>query len=122
LSFSVPTPEAERLFLASFTATREQYQESLEALKGEHLHLVNTIFDTGKPARRGEYAMADETYDELLGRLAEHKFATASEALRSNLLAYYGAVDSLPASTKVERKRAATIRQQLAMLAEATAR
>jgi len=116
LSFSVPSPEAERLFLASFTTTREQFRESLDALKAGRLHLVNTIFDTGKPAKRGEYAMADDTYDELLGKLADHGFATVPEGLRSNLVAYYGAVDSLPTATDVERKRVATIRRQLAML------
>ena len=32
LKFSVPTPEAERLFLESFTSTREHFKQSLDAL------------------------------------------------------------------------------------------
>ena len=114
LRFSVPTPEAECLFLASFTATRERFRQSLDAVSAGRLRLVNTNFDTGRPTARGEYAMADETYDELLGRLADHAFATASEPLRANLLAYYGDADSLHAGTAGERS--ATIRQQLAAL------
>jgi hypothetical protein len=90
LSFTVPTKEAEKLFLDSFTSTREHYKQSLDALSAGRLQLVNTDFDTGQPARRGEYSLADETYDELLGKLSHHEFADVSASLRSILLAYYG--------------------------------
>jgi hypothetical protein len=96
LKFSVPTPEAERLFLESFTSTREHFKQSLEALKAGRLNLANTDFDTGQASKRGEYSMADETYDELLGKLADHKFSGVSGSLRSNLADYYGDVNGLP--------------------------
>jgi hypothetical protein len=105
-NFSVPTPEAERLFLASFVSTREHFKESLDALKEVRLNLANTDFDTGKPTKRGEYSMADETYDDLLGKLAQRKFAGVTASLRANLAAFYGDVDGLPP----------TIREQLAQL------
>jgi hypothetical protein len=113
LSFSVPTPEAERLFLESFTIAKERYRQSLAASSAGRLNLVNTDFDTGQLTRRGEYSLADDTYDELLGKLADRAFADVSEDLRSNLVAYYGDLDSLP---DAERKRSARIRQQLARL------
>jgi zinc dependent phospholipase C len=116
LKFSVPTAEAERVFLDSFTSTREHFKQSLDALNAGRLNLANTDFDTGKPTRRGEYSMADETYDELLGKLADHKFSGVSESLRSNLVAYYGDVDSGHAVTDAQRKGLATIREQLALL------
>ena len=100
LTFSVPTPEAERLFLDSFTNTRQRFKQSLDALKAERLTLANTDFDTGKETTRGEYSMADETYDELLGKLADHKFAGVSDSLRSNLADYYGDVNALPAKIR----------------------
>jgi hypothetical protein len=56
LSFSVPTPEAERLFLESFTSTREHFRQTPDALSVAHLHLVNTDFDTGQRTKRGEYS------------------------------------------------------------------
>jgi Zinc dependent phospholipase C len=90
LSFSVPSREAERLFLESFVTSRERFRESLDALRAGRLHLPNTDFDTGQPTARGEYALADATYDELLDKLATRKFANASAALSANLLAYYG--------------------------------
>jgi hypothetical protein len=116
LSFSVPTPEAERLFLDSFTIAKERYRQSLAASSAGRLNLVNTDFDTGQPTRRGEYSLADDTYDELLGKLVGRAFANVSEDLRSNLVAYYGNLDSLPTGTDAERKRSARIRQQLARL------
>lgn len=119
LSFSVPTPEAERLFLASFTTTRERFRQSLDAVSAGRLHLVNTDFDTGRPAARGEYALADDTYDELLAKLADHGFANVSESLRASLVAYYGDVGLLPAGTDAERTRSATLRRQLALLGAA---
>jgi hypothetical protein len=101
LSFDVPTPEAEHLFLESFKATRERYAEALTALKGRRLNLANTDFDTGKPTARGEYSLADETYAELLNKHAEHKFARMPKALGANLVTYYGSQDPQVASLKV---------------------
>ena len=97
LSFTVPTKEAERLFLESFTSTRERFKQSLEALSAGRLHLVNTDFDTGQPSKRGEYSLADETYDELLGKLDHHEFADVSPELRATLLAYYRDATPTPA-------------------------
>jgi Zinc dependent phospholipase C len=116
LSFSVPTPEAERLFLESFTTTRQHFKQSLDAVSAARLDLLNTDFDTGQPTTRGEYALADETYDELLGKLADRAFASVSETLRSNLVAYYRDVGALSTGTDAERKRLSKVRQQLAVL------
>lgn len=104
LSFSVPTPEAERLFLESFTATREHFRESLNASQADRWHLPNTDFDTGKATVRGEYSLADVTYDELLDKLARHAFADLPPALAANIVAYYGATDLPP---RIEVKLAA---------------
>lgn len=116
LSFSVPTPAAERLFLDSFTVTRQRFRQSLDSLAAGNLRLANTDFDTGKPTKRGEYALADATHDELLEKLAEQTFVGASDALRSNLAAYYGNPDSLPTGTEADRRHSALIRERLLLL------
>jgi hypothetical protein len=116
LSFSVPTPETERLFLDSFAVSKERFRQSLAQVSAASLSLINTDFDTGQPTRRGEYSLADDTYDELLGKLADRACASLSGDLRSDLVAYYGDLDSLPTGTDAQRKRAARIRQQLARL------
>ena len=116
LGFSVPTAEAERLFLASFTETRERFRESLEATRAGRLRLPNTDFDTGRPTTRGEYSLADSTYDELLDKLERRGFATVAMPLAANLIAYYGDAKPLPGTAPDEEKRSARIRLQLASL------
>ena len=65
LSFKVPTPAAEKLFLDSLARTRERYRSELEALRAGRLALANIDLDTGKPSVRGEYALADATMTDL---------------------------------------------------------
>jgi hypothetical protein len=65
LSFKVPTPEAEKLFLDSLTRTRERYRSELEALRTGHLVLKNIDLDTGKLSVPGEYPLADATTRDL---------------------------------------------------------
>jgi hypothetical protein len=71
LSFKVPPPEAERLFLDSLTRTRARYAAALESLRAGRLNLPDINFDTGKPVVPGQYPLADETLAELKKRLLE---------------------------------------------------
>jgi len=120
LQFKAPTPEAEALFLQSVKDTRGRYRVALEAIGAGRLDLVNTDFDTGKPSARGEYSLADDTYAELLHRLADRKFAGVPDPLRRNVAAFYAAPPRRPADGKAEsgkeRKRSERIRQELAGL------
>jgi Zinc dependent phospholipase C len=96
-SFKPPTPEAEKLFLQSFVDARERYRQSIEALAAGRLNLPNTNFDVGRPTARGEYSLADDTYDELVKKLEKRKFAGASTELRTTIKRYYAPV---PAQNK----------------------
>ena len=116
LSFSVPTPEAERLFLESFTMTRERFRKSLDELRAGRLSLPNTDFDTGQPTARGEYPLADATYDELLDRLADGEFTGVQPALSANIIAYYGDAGPLPGAMPDQQKRSTKTRSQVASL------
>src|ERR1035437_5969313 len=121
LSFKSPTPEAEKLFLDSFQQTRDRFRQSLDSLKAGHLTLPNTDFDTGKPTRRGEYGLADDTYDELLDKLAGRAFADVPDTLRANMIRYYEAPARTPPRTRKERKRAErTGRETTALSAAST--
>jgi len=88
LAFKPPTPEAEKLFIASFNRTLDRYRQLLEEVRADRLTLPNENFDTGQPAREGEYKLADQAYLKLLEKLADTKLPV-SEPLRANILAYY---------------------------------
>src|SRR5262249_54131480 len=103
LSFQTPTPEAERLFADSFKDTRVRFRAALDPVARGRLALQNTDFDTGKGSRQGEYALADDTYAELLHRLADKDFKPASAALRRNIVAFYSASPERTASPKARR-------------------
>lgn len=93
LAFQAPTPEAETLFLESFNRTKERFSRELGAMRAGRLNLANTNLDVGVPTARGEYQLADETYAELLDKLAERKFSDVSDALRADLRRHFGAKD-----------------------------
>jgi len=115
LKFEAPTPAAEALFLESLNDTRGRYRAGLDAVGAGRLDLANTDYDTGKPSAHGEYALADDTYAELLHRHADRKFAGVTDPLRRNINAFYAAAPNRAASRK-ERKRLGRIREELAAL------
>jgi len=115
LSFRTPTPEAERLFAESFKDTRARFRAALADVERGRLDLRNTDFDTGRPSRHGEYSLADETYADLLHRLADRHFASVTPPLRRNIVAFYGADPDRTVSRKV-RRHVEEIRKDLAEL------
>jgi len=108
LAFRVPTPEAEKLFVASFNDTMARYLVLLGEVRDKRLKLENQNFDTGRPTKKGEYKKADETYDKLLEHFADAP-GNISVELRTNILAFYG--ESAPASEKA-RGVLETLRKQ----------
>jgi hypothetical protein len=102
LAFKPPTPEAERLFIESFNATLARYRALLAQARTGKFDLPNTDFDTGRPARAGEYKLADETYAELLEKLAKHHFENVTPELRRDILAFYSDL-SAPIATKRDK-------------------
>ncbi|MEO8099249.1 MAG: zinc dependent phospholipase C family protein [Acidobacteriota bacterium] len=89
LAFRAPTPEVEKLFMASFNTTVDRYRGLLADLDAKRLKLQNDNFDLGEPTVAGKYPGADLAYDKLLGKLEGHKFEGVSQELRANMLDYY---------------------------------
>ncbi len=89
LAFKVPTPDAEKLFLASFDDARGRYQSLLVQVGQDRISIQNENFDIGQPTRRGIYRLADETYDKLLAQLRETPNPVSPE-LRADILRFYG--------------------------------
>jgi hypothetical protein len=97
LAFEPLTPETERLFLDSVEAARARYRTALQGVRGNGtLQLANTDFDTGEAPVRGRNALADETFADLLHKLAGRQFAGVSPELRRHLNQHFAA-GALPA-------------------------
>jgi hypothetical protein len=114
LAFQPLTPEAERLFLESVTAARTRYRTALQALRERRLSLPNTDFETGRLPARGDNRLADETYADLLHKLARRNFVDVSPQLRRQLNDFFSG--SAARHTGFSRKEDARIRRELTVL------
>ncbi len=66
LSFKVPTPQAESLFMKSFDAALDNYRTLLKAAANKSLTLPEMNFDTGQPEQPGTYRLADQARAQLM--------------------------------------------------------
>lgn len=89
LAFEPLTAEAARMFVASFEAAGERYRTALRAARAGRFGLPDSDLDTGKPTARGVNSLADETYDDLLARHADHKFCGISPQLRVHISTHF---------------------------------
>ncbi len=89
LKIRMPTPEVEKMFMASFNATIERCKVLLANVDAGQSELPNENFDLGDPPQAGKYKGADEAFAKLVGKLAEKQFAGMSPELRQNILAFY---------------------------------
>jgi hypothetical protein len=121
LGFSVPTAEAERLFLESFVRARERFGQSLAALGEGRLQLPNTDLDTGRPTAKGDYELADATYDQLLDALDGRGFASAPPMLSANIVAFYAGPVPPTTPSPEGRTHATKVQSQVALLEAACA-
>ncbi len=115
LQFKTPTPEAQRMFRASFNSTLDKYRGLIADLRTGHLDLPNDNFDVGEATGPGQYAMNDDAHAKLLDKLAGQKFAGMSPELRGELLHFYSEPDA-PYATKRDPKSWAALQSELAKL------
>ncbi len=91
LRFTPPTPQTEAMFLQSFRDAGTLLRAAVEDIDAGRLDLPNTNFDTGRSTPHyGDYALADETYAELLHGMARRNFAAVPPALAQDVLDFYG--------------------------------
>ena len=88
LAFTMPTPEVEKTFMASFNSCMDQYRSSLTEVE-VGTHLPNDNIDVGTLTKLGEYHLADAATDRLLDSLAKKQFSGTSAELGRAILAHY---------------------------------
>ena len=118
LTFRTPTPETERMFEASFNTTLDRYRSLLTDLGTDRVALPNDNFDVGTRTAAGEYRLNDDTYAELLHRLAEQNFSGLTPELRAEIERFYADPVS-PNATKRNPRRWSRVQRELAQLKSA---
>jgi hypothetical protein len=103
LQLRAPTPEAQKLFEASFNATVDNYRHLLGDAGAGTLNLPNKNFDTGSITAPGQYKLTDKAQAKLLDDLAKEKFASVPPQMRAELLEYLGHADA-PYAMKKNKK------------------
>jgi Zinc dependent phospholipase C len=119
LQFKTPTPEAQKMFQASFNSSLDQYRKLIVELRSGQLDLPNDNFDVGEATGPGVYALNDDAHAKLLDKLANQKFAGVSPELRDELIHFYSE-PSAAYSTKRDAKAWAAVQSELAQLKSAT--
>ena len=118
LKVRTPTPEVEKLFMASFNATVDRYRALLASVDAGQLELPNENLDVGGPNVAGKYKGTDEAYARLLGKLADDQFAGMPPELRRNVLTYFKDLKPQVSakSTKKEKAESAKLLEHLGQL------
>jgi len=99
IAFELPTTQTEDLYLKSINATIDKYRILLAELHGGKVQLPNVDFDTGRATKAGEYKLTDDTYADLLHKIAQHKYDLVTPELRANILDFYRDLNA-PFATK----------------------
>jgi hypothetical protein len=115
LQLRTPTPEAERMFEASFNASLLRYRKLLDNVAAGQLDLPNDNFDTGEVTGPGIYRLNDETQAELLDALARQGFSSASSGAWTELLEFFANPDA-PYAIKSKPKEWTKVQVELEQL------
>jgi hypothetical protein len=98
-----PTPETEKMYMASVEKTVSVYRGDLRDAERSRLVLVEDNLDTGDRTTPGQYKLADRAYARLLRELARRNFAGVPPELRNDLLTFYSDL-SQPFETRRHKK------------------
>lgn len=88
LKFKAPSPQVEKLFIQSFDSVQLHYSSALKTLPSKRLALKNKDCDTGMDTKPGEYKLTDNTYCDLLLKIA-NKNEPVNANLKENMIAFF---------------------------------
>jgi len=105
LKIRTPSPEVEKLFMASFNATIDRYKAMLANVDAGRAELPDENLDAGGATIACKYKGTDEAYAKLLGKLADRQFAGVNPDLRQNFLAYYKDLSPSPPAKSSKKQK-----------------
>jgi hypothetical protein len=115
VSFKIPTPQTEDLYIKSINLTVENYAAMLRDVQKPGFQLKNMDFDTGRETKAGEYSLADKTYARLLNDISKDDFNQLTTDVRGDVLQFYGD-SSAAVTTKKDKKSWQKLQDQLEKL------
>ena len=92
LAIKIPNAETQEWYLRSVNHAVDVFGDTLhkELAPGDPaVGLVNIDLDTGKPAKLGDYPLADQSYAQLLARITSKPGKPIPKELKQHLLDYY---------------------------------
>jgi hypothetical protein len=119
LAYKNPTPQTQDLYFKSVNQTVDYYTQLTQQLRSHNLALTGMDLDTGKPTQEGEYSLCDNTYADLVDRVAKQDPNAIDPDLRKNLLAFFSSNDAA-LTIKKDPKRWALLQANLEKLKNAT--
>ena len=106
LAYKNPTPQTQDLYFKSVNKTYDYYMQMAQQIRSNNLTLSEMDLDTGAPTQPGEYVLCDETYVDLVDRLAQQDTNNIDPALRQNVLAFFSDKKIDEKAVKDPKKRA----------------
>jgi hypothetical protein len=103
LAIKIPNHQTQDAYLVSMNHTVDVFRGILDKARNgdDPATITNLDLDTGNPARLGTYALADQTYSQLLRRITRTPDQAVPEDLRQHLLDYYD--DPVPGAASREQ-------------------
>jgi len=90
LGFKRPTAESDRLFVQSLDVALDRYRQLLAQVGNGTLRLEDINLDTGRPAKMGDYKLADEAFARLVRDIARRGCCGATNGLNDSIASFYG--------------------------------
>jgi hypothetical protein len=119
VAFKIPTPQTEDMYIKSIDRTVESFAAELQKVKNHDLQLANSDFDTGRPAKAGEYSLADKTFARLLDDISRDDFSRVTGPVRASIVQFY-ADGTTSAATKKDKEANHKVQEELQALKQHT--
>jgi hypothetical protein len=106
LAIKIPNADTDEWYVRSLNRTVDTFTRLLQQSNaaGSFPAIANLDLDTGDGVKRGDYPLADRTYDQLLERLTTQLERPIPASLKRNILEYYAEAGTAEPGEKVSKQ------------------